>query len=275
MTAWVGVATAVLASVFSFAARVIDAPEMPVARVVRRDVSAWIASNGKVEPAEPHVIVARLDSFVREVLVTEGAVAAPGQLLLTLDATELRAQLAHAREEQLAAEEQRRMAIAGGNGEELAKVEGDLHRADAELVKLRRDRDSLQRLVQKHAATPDELAQAGLAFERTEAERQFLVRKHGDLEQRANSGARRAGWLAEQAHQTILSLEQQLQSTQVAAPVAGTIYSLPVRVGQHVRIGDTLAEVADLHHVRVKAFIDEPELGSVGSGRLCSSPGMR
>ena len=49
--------------------------------------------------------------------------------------------------------------------------------------------------------------------------------------------------------------------------MAATVYRVPVRVGQHVQIGDALAELADLSHVRVRAFIDEPELGSVGVGQ--------
>ena len=89
------------------------------------------------------------------------------------------------------------------------------------------------------------MAQAALALERAEAERQFLVRKRDDLQQRAGFDARRAGLLAEQARQTILSIEEQLRSTRVAAPVAATVYRVPVRVGQHVQIGDALPEVAD------------------------------
>jgi multidrug efflux pump subunit AcrA (membrane-fusion protein) len=45
------------------------------------------------------------------------------------------------------------------------------------------------------------------------------------------------------------------------------VYRLPVRPGEHVRLGDTLAELADLGRVRVRAFIDEPELGSILSGQ--------
>jgi HlyD family secretion protein len=240
---------------------------MPTARVVRTDLSAWIASNGKVEPIEPQVIVARLDSFVREVFVTEGALAQPGQRLLRLEATELRAQLARTREEQLAAREQMRVTTAGGNPEELARLEADLHRTDAELIKVSRDRDSLERLVQKQAATLDELAQSDLALERAAAEKQFLERKRVDLQQRAGFDAQRAGLLVERARHTILSLEDQLRSTQVTASGAGTVYGLPVRAGQFVHAGDSLAEMADLRHVRIRAFIDEPELGSVALGQ--------
>jgi HlyD family secretion protein len=45
--------------------------------------------------------------------------------------------------------------------------------------------------------------------------------------------------------------------------VDGTLYSLPVKAGDYVKLGDLLAEMADLHKVRVRAFIDEPELGAL------------
>jgi RND family efflux transporter MFP subunit len=41
------------------------------------------------------------------------------------------------------------------------------------------------------------------------------------------------------------------------------LYSLPIHQGDFVKEGDLLAEMADMHHVRVRAFIDEPELGQI------------
>ena len=41
----------------------------------------------------------------------------------------------------------------------------------------------------------------------------------------------------------------------------GTLYSLPVKAGDYVTVGQLLAEMADLHRVRVRAFVDEPDLG--------------
>ena len=41
------------------------------------------------------------------------------------------------------------------------------------------------------------------------------------------------------------------------------MYSLPIRNGDFVREGDLLAEIADLKQIRVRAFIDEPELGQI------------
>src|SRR5581483_2596101 len=63
------------------------------------------------------------------------------------------------------------------------------------------------------------------------------------------------------------SLEEKIKSAQVAAPAAGTIYSLPAKAGTYVHTGDVLAELADLKRTRVRVFVDEPELGSLQQGQ--------
>jgi HlyD family secretion protein len=265
---WLGAAgLAAIAAGFAFSTNSGGAPEVTVAAVVRKDLSTWISSNGRVEPIDPQLVVARTDTFVRSVFVTEGAAVESGQLLMTLDDTDLRAQLARAREEYVAAQEQVRATNSDSGARELDRIEADLQRIDAELTKLRADRSSLQRLVDRQAATRDELAQATVALERAEAEREFLTRRRADLRQRAASEVQRADFKVEQARQTIATLEEQLRFTRIVAASPATVYRLTVKTGQHVQVGDTLAELADLLHVRVRAFVDEPELGSVVSGQ--------
>ncbi len=46
------------------------------------------------------------------------------------------------------------------------------------------------------------------------------------------------------------------------------VYSLPVREGAFVNTGDLLVQVADLHKIRVRAFVDEPEIGKLQPGQL-------
>jgi len=41
------------------------------------------------------------------------------------------------------------------------------------------------------------------------------------------------------------------------------LYSLPVKTHDFVKVGQSLAEMADLRKVRVRAFIDEPDLGGL------------
>jgi len=243
-------------------------PEVAVAQVARENLNATISSNGKVEPITPHDLRAQLTTFVERVLASEGQNVKRGQLLLTLDAAEARARLARAREELLAAEEQLRAARAGGRPDEVAQLDSDLRKTEAELTRLRGEREALERLFAKQAATRDDLDQNKLALERAEAQGQLLHRKKEDMARRAKLDVERATLLAERSRNDVRSLEEKVRSAQVTAPVDGTLYALPVHPGEFVHEGDPLAQLADLRRVRVRAFVDEPDLGWLALGQM-------
>src|SRR2546423_354007 len=67
----------------------------------------------------------------------------------------------------------------------------------------------------------------------------------------------------QQAQNEVAALNDKVRDGRIAASADGTLYSLPVRQGNFVKVGDLLAEMADLHQVRVRAFVDEPELGGL------------
>src|SRR5437773_9466119 len=67
----------------------------------------------------------------------------------------------------------------------------------------------------------------------------------------------------EQIQNEVAVLEEKVRQGGITAPTDGTLYSLPVKAGDYVKVGELLAEMADLHKVRVRAFIDEPELGAL------------
>src|SRR5262249_47735045 len=58
-----------------------------------------------------------------------------------------------------------------------------------------------------------------------------------------------------------------IASARLVSPIAGTLFSLPVHEHDFVHTGDLLADIADLHNVRVRAFVDEPELGGLAPGQ--------
>ena len=240
----------------------------PVARVAvvqatRENLNATISSNGKVEPITPYAIRARFPTFVEKVLVTEGQAVKRGQLVLSLGDTETRSELARAREQLVAAEDDLRAARSGGPADQKAQIESDLHKAELDRARLQREREGLERLVAKQAATRDELDRNQTQLERAEADAQRLRKAKAELVRKSGLDVQRATLRAEQARSDIRALEEKVRSAQVAAPVDGTLYSLPVHVRDYVKLGDLLAEMADLHRVRVRAFIDEPELGAL------------
>jgi HlyD family secretion protein len=233
----------------------------------RRNLSSWIATNGKIEPIDPHIIQAQITTFIETIRVKEGQTIGRGQLLMTLDAQDLRSELAHMKEQLVAAEDEQRIALGGGSPDEIAQLNSDLARTKSEIDRLRREHDSLERLYTKQAATRQEIEQTTTALENAEADKRVIEEKKSLLSQRSKPMAERAGLRIEEARNAIRSLEEKLKSAEVAAPSAGTLYSLPAKAGTYVHTGDVLAELADLKRTRVRVFVDEPELGSLQQGQ--------
>ncbi len=238
-------------------------PRVAVVHATRENLNATISSNGKVEPITPYTIRAQFPTFVSKVLVREGQAVKRGQLLLTLDDQGTRSELARAREQLVSAQDDLRAARSGGQADARALMESDLRKAEIERERLRREREELQRLVAKQAATKDELVQNQIQLERAETDLQRLRKAKDELARKSGLDVERAALRAEQARADIQALGEKVRSARVAAPADGTLYSLPVHIGDYVKVGDLLLEMADLHKVRVRAFIDEPELGAL------------
>ncbi len=243
------------------------APQVQIVSVTREDLTASITGNGKVEPISPTVARAQFPTFVADVKTTEGQSIHKGQLILTLDAADVRAQLSQARADLLAAQTDLRNAHAGGPPDEVAQLQGNLHNAETQVASLERTQQALAQLVTKGAATQEEVAQNQTALATAQANLQIYQQKKAALEQRSSVNVDGASLRVKQQQDLLAALEEKVRSATVIAPVDGTLYSLPVHKGDFVKLGDVLAEMADLRHVRVRAFVDEPDLGSLGQNQ--------
>jgi HlyD family secretion protein len=265
---WIGVGAALLlTAVLVFVSGRGATARVAVADVVRENLNSMVSSNGKVEPISPASYRAGFPAFVERVYAVEGQQVKRGQLLYSLDDTETRAQLAEARAELASEEEALRVAKAGGQAGQLAKAAADLEKAKASRDQMRRDNDALTKLVAQKAATPREMEQNRVALTQAEAEVQALEKVKQAAEKQAQLDEARVALLVEHARAQVQDLEAKAASTHRTAPLDGTLYSLPIRPGDFVKAGDPLAELADLHHVRIRAFIDEPELGMIAVGQ--------
>ena len=234
-----------------------------VADVARENLSSVVSTNGKVEPVMPRSFRAGYPTFVERVSAVEGQQVKRGQTLFVLDDTEVQADLAQARADLATQEEALNVAKAGGHASQVATAAADLHKAQASRDQLHRDNETLTELVAEKAATPEELQQNRLQLTQVEADVQSFEKVKQTLDQQAQLDRGRVALLVEHARATVRDLEERLESAHGTAPFDGTLYSLPIRQGDFVKVGDLLAELADLHQVRIRAFIDEPELGQI------------
>jgi HlyD family secretion protein len=234
-----------------------------VASVKRENLSSVVSSNGKVEPVTPISLRASFPTFVMKVNAVEGQHVKRGQLLYVLDDAGLAAELAQARADLDTEEEALRVAKSGGRADQIAKIAADLQKALAAREQLRRDNESLMKLVAQKAATPHEFEENRLALAQAEADVQSLEKAKQTYVNQAQLDTERVTLLVEHARNQVRDLEQKVRSTRGIAPADATLYSLPIHQGDFVKEGDLLAEMADMHHLRVRAFIDEPELGQI------------
>jgi len=243
----------------------------PVAKInavtpARENVISSISSNGKVEPIAPFVVRAQLDTFVEKISAVEGQQVKKGHPLLELNVKDAEAQLADARSKLLRAEYDLRAAKAGGRSDEAAKTDGALANAVAQRDRLQRNHDALERLIAQQAATKDELAANDLELARAQSQVTQLTAAKLEFERSVKLEANSGSLQVDQLRSQVAALEEKVRDGHIVAPADGTLYSLPVKAGDYVKVGDLLAEMADLHKVRVRAFIDEPELGGLEPG---------
>jgi len=243
----------------------------PVAKIsatrpVRQNIVASVSSNGKVEPIAPYMVLARLDTFVQKVYAAEGQSVKKGQLLLELDVRDATAQLAAAKAKLLRAQDDLRVAQLGGHADEAARVSEDLAKAQAGRDRLQRNHDALERLLAQGAATKDELATNDLELAKTRADVEKLTAAKAEFTRQVGLDVSRTQLAVQQAQNDIAALEEKVRQGRIVAPVDSTLYALPVKAGDYVKVGNLLAEMAELHKVRVRAFIDEPELGGLEPG---------
>jgi HlyD family secretion protein len=243
----------------------------PVAKIAatrpfRQNIMSSISSNGKVEPISPYIVRAQSDAFVEKVDASEGQNVKKGQLLMVLDVKDAMAALASAKSRLLHAQDELRAAQAGGRSDDLARVNSDLSKAQADCERYQREHDSLERLLAQGAATKDELAANEVQLAKAKSDVEKYTAAKQQFAQQANLNAAAAALAVQQAQSDVAALEEKVRQGRITAPIDGTLYALPAKTGDYAKTGDLLAEMADLHKVRVRAFIDEPDLGGLEPG---------
>ena len=233
-------------------------PKISAVTPVRENLVSSINSNGKVEPIAPYVMRAQLDTFVLKVSVHEGQTVRKGQVLLELDVKDAAAQLAEAKAKLLKAEDDLRAARAGGKIDEAARVTGDLAKAQAERDQFQKNNNVLQRLIAQQAATQDELAANDLALIKAQAEVARLTAVKQEFERSVKLDTDQTPLRLQQVQNEVAALEEKVRQGGITAPADGTLYSLgrsaestPLKAGDYVKVGDLLAEMADLHRNHV------------------------
>lgn len=240
-------------------------PEAPFAKVRRETLTSTLPTNGKAEPVEWSTVRAEAPGLVRTVPVQEGQVVGKGAVIATLSRTGLDAELRAAEARVAQARAEVNTLEAGGRSAELAEIESSLARARYDREVGQREYAALRRLVEKRAATPAEVEAARGKVREAELQIEALDRKRGSLVSKNDRSAAQAR--LRDAEAALDLARERVTGTVVRAPLAGVVYALAARPGSYVEEGASIAEIGRLDRLRVRIYVDEPELGRVKVGQ--------
>lgn len=231
----------------------------------RGPIRSLISTNGKVEPVENFESHAPIATTVKNLLVKEGDHVRQGQLLLQLDDADIRSQAAHAQAQVKASEASQSELKTGGTQEEVLTLNSQLVKARATRDLAAKNLDAMKRLQQQGAASPGEVQQAQTTLQHAEADLNLLQQKLKDRYSKPEVAQVDAQ--ANEAQAAYASAEDALRKSTVRAPFDGVVYSIPVKAGDFVQVGQMLLQEADLSHVIVRAYVDEPDVGRLQLGQ--------
>jgi HlyD family secretion protein len=263
--AWLGAAIILVLVFMSVRSLTRTRLEVRAAQAMHQELSSTISTNGRVEPVNNYEITCPISTTVKAVYVQPGDQVTAGKLLMALDDVQARARLATAQAAVKNAQAAVEAATHNGTREQQQATAAEITRAKMERDQAQHDLDALTRLNANGAASVSEVASARQRLANANASLEAAqVSSQGRYSQseidRARSGL-------DDAEANLAAAQQVQNQTQVRAPASGTVYSIEVKPTDFVEQGKLLLQLADLRQERVRAYFDEPEIGSLAVGQ--------
>ena len=237
-----------------------------------------VKGQGHVQPTSREIVKARRPGLIKTVLVNHGQDVTEGDLLLTLDDTDLRNEVEQI-ENEMKLNEIKRLALPAEWERERAIIEMDIARAET-------DRDT-QILHMERARVEYEFNHSVLPFHKHEdfehpIDKLIPMREHKIKLQRAKveiEHAKRRLAALDSRKQELNELKQiyrklrvryrllktHLEQMNIHAPVSGTVLTrdLDKRVGDHLAAGEAVLELAELSGWQAKVMIQEIDIPKI------------
>ncbi|MGA3161527.1 MAG: efflux RND transporter periplasmic adaptor subunit [Terracidiphilus sp.] len=262
---WWGSAVLLIIVFFTVRALTRDRLQVRVAQAAHMQLVSTVSTNGRVEPEMNYELHSPIATIVKEVYVQPGDEVAAGKLLMVLDDLQARAHLATAESGVRAAQAGLEAATHNGTQQERQMSAADQTRALLERDQARKSLEMLTKLNLTGAASTSEVAAARQRLEAAEAN--LHAAEQSTVNRFSQAEIDRARAALADAEASLIEARQVVAHTVVRAPAAGTIYHVDAGRTEFVEEGKLLLQLADLHHERVRAYFDEPEIGRLEVGQ--------
>jgi len=240
-------------------------PAVTFSRVRRETLVSTLPTNGKVEPLQWQAVRAQAGGLVASVNAVEGGSVTEGAVLAAMTNPSRQADIDTAKAKVSEAEANLASLEAGPRPAELTEIDNSLSKANLELRQAERELAASERLAGKQAATAMEVTSNRDKVEQLKVQMAGLEKRRLTVTPPSDIAAARAR--LDDAQVALKLAQQQATLSEVRAPLSGVVYGLAVRPGTYLNPGDVVANIGLLDRLRVRVYIDEPELGRVALGQ--------
>ena len=240
-------------------------PEVPFGKVSREDLVSTLITNGQVEPRQSAEIRSAGSGRVATILVKQGDPLRAGEPLLQFDAGEAQARIHDAEATLRSAEARLRQLRAGGPPKARAELDASIEAARLEQRAAKREAEALGRLVERKAATPEELRRQEAEVARLQARIEGLERQRGTMVSPADSAEAQS---AVELARTALGEARRIAGQRtVHSPIGGVLCEFAVQPGAWLNSGTRWAGLGSPHgaalRVRGRTGAGQAAIGSL------------
>ncbi|MDY0072060.1 MAG: efflux RND transporter periplasmic adaptor subunit [Thauera sp.] len=230
-------------------------PTVDVLLTPAQTMRQTVVVSGRVRTPERIELAAQVSGRVEQVLVREGDQLQAGQTVLRLDAREWQAQTQQAAAALAQAEAQLRQLRELG----LPLAEHNVRQAEANLLQAERQHERALELLARGFYSQ---AQIDETLRTVEVNRSLLAaaRTQRNSQRADGSDSAIARSLVEQARATLQLAETRLAHTAITAPLAASVLTRSVEVGDTVQTGQALLVLAPHAATELSAHVDEKNL---------------
>ena len=241
-----------------------QAPEVNFVRAVKETISSSVSTNGMVEPEEWAAAKAEAGGPVTRILIQLRQRVAAGEVLVELDTAQAQVELQAAEARIAGIQTEYALLDQGGRRQDQIEIENTIAAATVELRQARSEFDRLVISQQKGLVLRVEVDAARDRVER--------------LQQQIDAAGKLRPTLVEPSSRTAIdarvkeaaiardAVRLRIEKSVVRAPIGGTVYQFDLKPGAFLNPGDTVASIGLLSRVRIKVYVDEPDLGRVKRG---------
>ena len=239
-------------------------PRVVTAKAEMRDIEVVVSTNGIIEPIDSIGIYAPVNGFVQTIHCSEGSEIVRGESMMEMDASQTRVSLAEAEASLLEARRQSRIVLDGPSKEELDSLDASIRENALKLQQITEEISTAERLLNKGAVSEESVEDLKKQQELLQMQAEALKQNKENLFTRYSEEEKKL----EQDKVAVLDgqvrlLERQVRDASIKASTSGVLYALSVERGSFVTQGQLLAQIYQPGRVRLRAYVDEPDLGRI------------